>query len=129
MQKIAETLRIQQIRTTDDIQLATVVIEPHKQSKNLTVAIICDAVKKELTTAKLAEKLVEDTQQELIELKQLIEQSQTFFVPEVLNFPNIQLLEPKSKKKINIEKNISKYNSNRYKQTHKQIFFNRTRCK
>lgn len=128
-EKIAEMLRIQQIRTTDDIQLATVVIEPHKQSKNLTVAIICKALNQELTIAKLAEQQVEKTQQEL---EQLIEQSLTFKIPEVLEFPDIQLLEPKPKKKHKIKNFISQRDLKRYnqtKQTHKQVFLNRTRCK
>lgn len=115
-EKIAETLRIQQIRTTDDIQLATVVIKPHKQSKSLTIA-------------KLAEQQVEKTQQKL---EQLIEQSLTFNIPEVLDFPDIQLLEPKPKKKHKIKNFISQRDLKRYnqtKQTHKQVFLNRTKCK
>lgn len=128
-EKIAEMLRTQQIQTTNDINLATIIIKPHNQPKNLIVAMICNVVNKDLTIAKLVEQQVEKTQQELA---QLIEQSMTFKIPEVLDFPDIQLLNPKTKKKHKVRKFVSQRNLKQYnqtKQTYKQILFNRTRCK
>ena len=102
-QKIADSFRIQQIKTTNDIQKATIVIKPHDQQQNLTIAI-------------LAEKILEDTEHELDKIKEQFYKNPTGLKTQknqstkfILN-PTIQQL-------------------NKIKQIHKQKIFNRTKHK
>jgi len=119
--KIARVLNAHEIKTTTDMNAATIIVEPVKkpqqqqQNNNLTVAILA--------------KKIEENQEELIKLGELYNQMFTR-VPHV-EIPEIELSEPRKKKhkqnKFIQNQKLAKFNKIKYK--HKQILFNRTRHK
>lgn len=115
--KIARVLNAHEIKTTTDMNAATIIVKPvnkplqQKQNNGLIVAIMTE---------------IEKSKDEIIELYDQIYQS----VPKV-EFPKIELLEPRKKKhkrkKFIQNQTIAKFNKIQYK--HKQILFTRTHHK
>lgn len=111
-ERIAETLRMRMIQTTDNIHCATVIIEP----------------KKNVTIANIAEILIEQTQQDLDEMtKQIIAQHMHDLGQHAAAVE--QQVEPKKNKhsKFIQPRNLTKFNN--IKQMQKRAIFNRTRNK
>jgi len=114
-ERIAETLRMRMIQTTDNIHCATVIIEPRK---NMTIADI-------------AKKLVELTVQEVNELATIMkteeEMMSNLTIP-IIEQP-LELIEPKKNKhsKFIRQQNLKKFTT--IKQMQKRAMFNRTKHK
>ena len=118
--KIADVLNTNKIKTTTDINSATIIVKPAKQpqqqqNNNLLVAILA--------------KKIEESQEELIKLGELYKQ---MFMPAPrIEIPEIELLEQRAtkhkRKKFIQNQTIAKFNKIQYK--HKQILFTRTRHK
>jgi len=104
--KIAEMLRIHNIATTDNIQLATVIIQPQTNEKNMTIQEMAMAI---------VEKTIHDTDAIIYKLLEK--------APTIIDIPETQPM-PRTKSYIQINQ---KYN--RIKQTYRQNFFNRTKHK
>ena len=72
-QKIAELMRMREIKTTDDRRNATVVLEPvlyDKQSEHQSIVIATDPKKPTATLADIAEKIVDETRGQIFKLKE-----------------------------------------------------------
>lgn len=113
--KIVRVLNAHEIKTTTDINAATIIVKPAKkpqpQNNNLIVTV-------------LAQK-IEDNTEEIIKMYEQVYK----FMPQI-EIPKIELLETKTKNKQNKfiqHQTITKFNKIKYK--HKQNLFNRTRHK
>lgn len=85
-QKIAELMRMREIKTTDDRRNATVVLEPvlyDKQSEHQSIVIATDPKKTTATLADIAEKLVDETRGQIFKLKEDLMAN----IPEVIYAP------------------------------------------
>ena len=101
-EKIAERLRIRQIRTTTDVNKATLVISCLQQIQEPS-----------LTLSELAESLIQQTAQEIVELKDLMYQDISHKTQKIKHQKHVYVL--KQYKQI--------------QQRQKRIFFNRTKYK
>ena len=85
-EKIAESMRIHEIKTTDDRRNATVVLEPvlyDKQSEHQSIVIATDPKKPTATLADIAEKIVDETRGQIFKLKEDLMAN----IPEVIYAP------------------------------------------
>lgn len=115
--KIARILNAHEIKTTTDINSATIVVKPvkkplsQKQDNNLIVALI---------------KKIDETKEEIIKLY-----DQVFLPRPHFEIPTVEIVysKPKERNKNKFIQNqkLAKFNKIKYK--HKQILFNRTRHK
>jgi len=113
--KIARVLNAHKIKTTTDMNTATIIVKPAKQHQPQNNNLITVIMTK-----------IEKSKDEIIELYDQIYQS----VPQI-EIPKIELLEPRKKKhkrkKFIQNQTIAKFNKIQYK--HKQILFTRTHHK
>lgn len=85
-EKIAESMRIHEIETTNDRRNATVVLEPvlyDKQSEHQSIVIATDPKKTTTTLADIAEKLVDETRGRVFKLREDLMAN----IPEVIYAP------------------------------------------
>jgi len=118
-EKIAESLRKQQIQITDDANIATFIIKPLKQSSNCAIIKICP----------VPQNISKQTALEMQEIQKLYEQFiQTYKIPKRPDFPNIQWLDPEPileieqfEPKQKVKKFMSQRDLKRYNQTKQNI--------
>lgn len=111
--KIVRVLNAHEIKTTTDINAATIIVKPAKkpQNNNLIVAV-------------LAQK-IEDNTEDIIKMYEQVYK----FMPQI-EIPKIELLETKVKKHNKFIQNRDVEKFNKIKQNYKrQVFFHRTRNK
>lgn len=92
-EKIAESMRIHEIETTTDPNVATAILEPSlKKTTPKTICMVLENAPKNLTLADIAQTLVNQTRSEIFELKQhmnYMEHMNNVIIPEVLPAPPV----------------------------------------
>ena len=123
-EKIAELMRIREIKTTNDRRNATVVLEPvvyDRQSEDLSIVIATEPNKPTTTLADIADMLVDETRGQIFKLKEDLIMAN---IPEII-YQSMTL--PKKsyhRKKAYQKQSLSKFNSINNMRNNK--FFTRT---
>ncbi len=128
LQKIAESMRIHKITTTDDIRNATVVLEPvlydtQSEPKNTSIIIATEPNKPTATLADIAEKIVDETRGQIFKLKENLMSD----IPEVIAASMV--LPKKSHHRKNMYPKQSLYNFKSINNIRNNRIFNRTNHK
>lgn len=123
-EKIAESMRIHKIQTTNDLHCATVILEPNLQKTNPhSVTMAMESAPHNLTLAEIAEKIISETQKQIFRLKENLSDS----LPTVIDTPII--LPKKSYHKKTHTYNTSKKQFNYINKIRNKTILNRTRHK
>lgn len=92
-EKIAESMRIHEIETTTDPNVATAILEPSlKKTTPKTIGMVLENAPQNLTLADIAQIVVDQTRGEIFELKQhmdYMEHMNNVIIPEVLPTPPV----------------------------------------
>lgn len=124
-EKIAESMRIHKIKTTNDLHCATVILEPTLQKTTPhCVSMVMESAPQNLTLTEIAEKIISETQTQLFQLKENIFSATS---PSVIDMPIT--LPQKSHHKKTHTYDTSKTRFNYINTIRNKTVFNRTKHK